>query len=731
MPTKVEEVKFYNPNEDADGQMAKAIFPTFTGQHFINAQQYMAELERHVNDSVNNGDTITKAVAEFHKSIQAPPQALSFGTANIMPDPSSSSGVRPWPGISPESLGKIVQENIAPQLIIGMRVDDILRYSVKSAHPWRPGWRIEVKEGDKIPSTQDKKDILEAETFLQNSNVETTNAQARQRDGKRLTNFQHFLAALTRDSLTYDGIAVWTDMTQGKGVKGYSLMPAAYIRLVDQNIGYEGDKNIFAVLLDQGGKVATTPPPEEKPITFTRDQLAWYVRNPRIDPYIGGYGYPEVEIAVRIIQGFQNAIDLNVDTFNKSGVPNGMLVLEGGGWVQKQLDVLMRQWNNLKKGITKFWALPVLATPPDGKVSLLNFNDLKGTDVRYQDHMNMMVGALCTVYRFPVHRLGYRISGKGPDTNPMPDSQVRIIDEDDPGLMPFLTHIETFINEYLIWPRWANLRFAFLGKNPKEDAREYEFRKNAMTMGEARAETDQVPLEDLPDIKGDKDLKFVAKLMSMAPLDSGLAGVFQSIASSLVKAKFEGTTADGERAGARFPSAKDPARTEGHGRLSGVRRSATKKGTNTLYVYRPLLNADDLIEWARDQGFSKTLEPDDFHVTIAFSRTAVDWENFVPSDEDIEVPMSSRGREVKALGDKGAVVLKFNSRELHSRWEEFCKGGCSWDYLEYQSHVTITYSGSDMDLSQVEPYTGELWFGSEVFNPVKENWDSEVKEVEI
>jgi len=40
----------------------------------------------------------------------------------------------------------------------------------------------------------------------------------------------------------------------------------------------------------------------------------------------------------------------------------------------------------------------------------------------------------------------------------------------------------------------------------------------------------------------------------------------------------------------------------------------------TLYVDRKLINGDEFIEWANSQGFTKTLEPNDLHATIAFSK---------------------------------------------------------------------------------------------------------------
>jgi hypothetical protein len=82
----------------------------------------------------------------------------------------------------------------------------------------------------------------------------------------------------------------------------------------------------------------------------------------------------------------------------------------------------------------------------------------------------------------------------------------------------------------------------------------------------------------------------------------------------------------------------------------------------TLYVSRPLLNADDLVAWAKAQGFGKALTADDMHVTVAFSRAEVDWDDLQADAAPVTVVGGKRA--VKPLGDKGAVVLRFDSDVL-------------------------------------------------------------------
>jgi hypothetical protein len=154
----------------------------------------------------------------------------------------------------------------------------------------------------------------------------------------------------------------------------------------------------------------------------------------------------------------------------------------------------------------------------------------------------------------------------------------------------------------------------------------------------------------------------------------------------------------------------------------------------TLYVSRKLINAAEFITWAKGQGFTTTTPADELHVTIAFSRTPVDWmkaggDGWTGNDDGKLTVAPGGPRLVERLGDKGAVVLFFASSALAWRHEEIGRAGASFDYDEYQPHVTITYEApADFDLRAVEPYRGKLVFGPEIFAEVVEDWEQGITE---
>jgi hypothetical protein len=156
-----------------------------------------------------------------------------------------------------------------------------------------------------------------------------------------------------------------------------------------------------------------------------------------------------------------------------------------------------------------------------------------------------------------------------------------------------------------------------------------------------------------------------------------------------------------------------------------------KRDEKTLYVCRPLLNADDVKKWARKQGFETCVPADTMHVTVIYSKQKVNWDKTEPLKDDIKVEKNKNNpRSLQKFGEKkNVVVLTFYSKELSKRYKEFRDIGCSFDYPEYKAHITITYDGKDIDIAGMEPYEGTLKFGPEIFDEIndafKENFEEE------
>lgn len=151
-------------------------------------------------------------------------------------------------------------------------------------------------------------------------------------------------------------------------------------------------------------------------------------------------------------------------------------------------------------------------------------------------------------------------------------------------------------------------------------------------------------------------------------------------------------------------------------------QQAQDAAPRTLYVRRDVINAAEIIAWAKGQGFKTTLPADDLHVTITYSRTPVDWMEMGSTWEDeVKIPRGG-ARLMEKFGE--ARVLLFNSNMLRWRHDEMVDKGASWDHPEYQPHITISYDPASPDLAGVEPYQGEIVLGPEIFDEVKEGGSS-------
>jgi hypothetical protein len=154
----------------------------------------------------------------------------------------------------------------------------------------------------------------------------------------------------------------------------------------------------------------------------------------------------------------------------------------------------------------------------------------------------------------------------------------------------------------------------------------------------------------------------------------------------------------------------------------------------TLYMYRKVRNAKDIIDHFEKQGVKNLYAPSELHVTIAYSREPVDWMK-VGSDDwggdnGGNLTIKPGGpRIIEQLGGEKVVALMFSSNDLQYRWRRAQDAGCDWAYEEYQPHVTVAAAPANAsDLKDVEPYRGAIELGPEVFEEIAEDWQAALKQ---
>lgn len=164
----------------------------------------------------------------------------------------------------------------------------------------------------------------------------------------------------------------------------------------------------------------------------------------------------------------------------------------------------------------------------------------------------------------------------------------------------------------------------------------------------------------------------------------------------------------------------------GDGSVAARRRAANDAmlqdwAPKTLYVRRDVINRADIVKWAKSQGFTDIA--DDLHVTVTYSRNPVDWFAMGESWRGKLEIEAGGPRMVEALGPDGKYkALLFTAYELVSRNQDMRDKGASFDWPEYQPHISIQVGG-DIDLATVKPYLGKIVLGPEIFEEVSSGGD--------
>lgn len=144
-----------------------------------------------------------------------------------------------------------------------------------------------------------------------------------------------------------------------------------------------------------------------------------------------------------------------------------------------------------------------------------------------------------------------------------------------------------------------------------------------------------------------------------------------------------------------------------------------------LYVHRKVTNAETLVRWAQGAGLDVLIDASDMHVTLAYSKSPVDW-MAIPSSWASEVVIPAGGaRQLATFGkDDDVLVLQFRSEELEWRHTEIREAGASWDWDDYHPHITLSYKTTmtQARLDTIPPFQDEIRLGPEIFEPLDTEW---------
>lgn len=363
-----------------------------------------------------------------------------------------------------------------------------------------PGFRIALKDDKAKSGEEESQSIILLQDFFLNSGWET---KPRQRMRLKRDNFAGFMAKLVRDSLTMDSAPIETEFKRDRalGLDGLYAVDGATIRLCSEE-GYRGDDEIFALQVVEGN-IRTA---------YTYDDLIYVPRNPRADVSVGGYGFAETELLIRVVTGFLNAFTYNTKYFDSNQIPKGLLHLSGN-YDDKDLSAFRRYWNAMVKGINNAWTLPVMVSKDsESKASFENFG-VEVNEIMFAKWMTFLTSIICAVYGIAPDEINFESFRAGNSSLSGDDTEEKLANSKDKGLRPLLSYFENLFSDFIVAEFSDKYVFRWTGLDEEDEKQTFERQKLSMTWDEMRA------VDGLDPMKGD---------IGSAPINPSLIGVWQA-----------------------------------------------------------------------------------------------------------------------------------------------------------------------------------------------------------
>lgn len=404
-----------------------------------------------------------------------------------------------------------------------------------------------------------------------------------------------------------------------------------------------------------------------------------------------GYGLSPIESVLSVVANILNADNFNGTYFEEGSFPPVILQLVGN-MNERDLQAYREYLRYELEGNFHRPAIMAGAT----KAEVINLKDLSNRDMQFMEYMKFLARLLAAAYGLSGQDIGLT-----DDLNKAISETQKDLSESK-GYGSVLHLLKEVFNQEIIWKDfgYTDIEFDWVVEDTVEpnvtaDIYDKYLRNGVYTLNDVRqklGETKFAEWADKPAILGSDGYVLI---------------------DPKEKEEKEDAEPDPDLIGNEDPY------DDQH------KKEVTKTSKKTLYISRPIINAEEIVNWAKAQGFKTTLPAESMHVTIAYSTTPVVWP--YPLLDNLSI-IDLEGRTISSLGDNGAVVLKFKSKDLTNRWGKILDMGASWDYKKYEPHITISYNASDVDVSKIVPFTGKIILGPESIHEVEDDFMDNITE---
>lgn len=413
--------------------------------------------------------TPVKGVAPL-QSYRLNPQSRLYRAQNL---------VEPYRRLDYKSLRRVAEKAWLINTIIGHQINKLRPFLSVSANDYDRGFKIALVDGQRRPSTEEKKTIQNLERWL---------LRTGEPDPGREDTLVGFATKFIRDLYTLDQVATEIQpRLDGTPYAFWAIDPATIVRAAEG--GYQGDQEIKWVQEINGIVQAV----------YTADRMVFDYQNARSDIDAFGYGYSKVEQAIELILTFINTFAYNAGAFTEDRLPRGMLLLQGDadtGEVEMIEDYII---SLMQGGPNSKWKIPIVPSGANGnerKIEWVSFQN-SNKDMEYAQWTEAVWTATAALFDTDLEELGIRTQKS---TSVLGDNVAGKIEiSKSRGLMANMSFFKSHMDKIIarlddrFCLKWTGLEPEDV--KAKNEARESELR-TFKSIDQIRAEADDKPYNE-------------------------------------------------------------------------------------------------------------------------------------------------------------------------------------------------------------------------------------------
>lgn len=388
---------------------------------------------------VDNSEMASKAFNNKELAYSEPILGAISGNPEFKDKPSTN-------GANLHQVLKSYSNNIILNSIINTRANQASTFCQPSRYSDKGvGFQVRLKEVGEEPNKNQKAQIKRIEKFILNT------GEGKDLDRDSLTTF---VKKVIRDTYRYDQVNFEKVFDKnGKFIRFVIKDPSTIFFATDAEGKIIKNGTRYVQVIDQ--KVVAK---------FTSREMAFAVRNPRSDIHVAGYGYSELEIALKHFIAHENTETFNDRFFSHGGTTRGILhIKHDDTQSQHALDMFKREWKNSLSGINGSWQIPVVNAED---VKFVNMTP-SARDMEFEKWLNYLINVISSLYGIDPAEINFPNNGgatgsKGGSLNEG-NSAEKIQASQNKGLLPLLNFISDVINKHIVDEFGDDYMFQFVG----------------------------------------------------------------------------------------------------------------------------------------------------------------------------------------------------------------------------------------------------------------------------